>query len=352
MPPRVLEAPSYLQAFVLSGVVTVLVTRAFLQAAGYPRLGGGGLHIAHVLWGGLLMTAGLGVALVFLGSAARILGAILGGTGFGLFVDEVGKFVTAGTDYFYAPAAGIIYGSFAVLVVITQAIRDRTRLTDQERTANALYTVVGGLGTGLTPRRRAAVTRLVRGCGPEVEEAVARLLDAVPRREPPGTRFWQPWLDRGRRALTWVTTHRWVVSLVVLYLVGEPFVVVLRVLEDAVTGQLPDQREWGAVLGVALSALITAVLGIRGALLLPTDQVRAFRLFKLALLVDLLFGQIFSFTVNQFGALAALGVDLFLLAVVTAEYRRLSRQASAAAIRKAEESGSREETQDSHGRNQ
>lgn len=327
MPPRVLEAPSYLQAFVLSGVVTVLVTRAFLQAADYPQLGGGGLHIAHVLWGGLLMTAGLGVALVFLGSAARVLGAILGGIGFGLFIDEVGKFVTAGTDYFYAPAAGIIYSAFALLVVIIQAIRGRTRLSGPERTANALYTVVGGLTTGLTARRRAAVIRLVRGCGPDVEEAVARLLDAVPRREPSGTRFWQPSLIRARRAVIWVTTHRWVVSLVVLYLVGEPFVVVLRVMEEAITGQLPDQREWRAVLGVSVSALITAVLSIRGASLLPRDRARAFRLFKLALLVDLLFGQIFSFTVNQFGALSALGVDLFLLGVVTAEYRRLCRQA-------------------------
>ncbi|MGN9809264.1 hypothetical protein ACTMSW_07885 [Micromonospora sp. BQ11] len=326
-PLRVLEAPSYLQAFVLSGVVTVLVTRVFLQAAGYPQLGGGGLHIAHVLWGGLLMTAGLGVALVFLGSAARSLGAVLGGIGFGLFIDEVGKFVTAGTDYFYAPAAGIIYGAFALLVVITQALRGRVRLSGPERTANALYGVVGGLRTGLTDDRRAAVARLVRGCGPDVEEGIARLLDAVPRREPPGSRFWQPWVSRARRAVVWVTTHRWVVALVVLYLVGEPFVVVWKVLLDAVTGQLDDQREWGAVLGVSASALITVVLSIRGASLLPSDRVRAFRLFKLALLVDLLFGQIFSFTVNQFGALSALGVDLFLLAVVTAEYRRLSRQA-------------------------
>ncbi|GGR67582.1 hypothetical protein GCM10010169_09070 [Micromonospora fulviviridis] len=325
-PPRVLEAPSYLQAFVLSGVVTVLVTRAYLQATGYPQLGGGGLHIAHVLWGGLLMTAGLGVALVFLGSAARILGAILGGMGFGLFIDEVGKFVTAGTDYFYAPAASIIYVAFALLVVITQALRGRTRLSASERTANALFTVVGGLTTGLTARRRAAVRRLVQGCGPEVEEAVARLLDAVPRSEPPAPRFWQPWLLRARRLAVWVTTHRWVVAVVVLYVVGEPFVVVLRVLLDAVTGELPDQREWGAVLGVSVSALITAALSIRGALLLPSDQPRAFRLFKLALLVDLLFGQIFSFTVNQFGAVFALAVDLFLLAVVTAEYRRLCRR--------------------------
>ncbi|MGK5440282.1 hypothetical protein ACSNN7_00375 [Micromonospora sp. URMC 105] len=329
MPLRVLEAPSYLQAFVLSGVVTVLVTRAFLQAAGYPRLGGGGLHIAHVLWGGVLMTAGLGVALVYLGSAARILGAVLGGIGFGLFIDEVGKFVTAGTDYFYAPAAGIIYGAFALLVVISQAIRGRIRLSGPERTANALYAVVGGLRSGLTDDRRAAAARLVRGCGPDVEEGVARLLNVVPRREAPGPRFWQPWLSRARRAMVWVTTHRWVVSLVVLYLIGEPFVVVSSFLLDTVTGQWHDQREWGAVLGVSIAALITAVLSIRGAWLLPRDRVRAFRLFKLALLVDLLFGQIFSFTVNQFGALSALAVDLFLLGVVTAEHRRLCRRAPA-----------------------
>ncbi|WP_433284253.1 hypothetical protein [Micromonospora sp. CA-244673] len=326
-PPRALEAPSYLQAFVLSGVVTVLVTRAYLQATGFPQLGGGGLHIAHVLWGGLLMTAGLAVGLIFLGSVARIVGAILGGMGFGLFIDEVGKFVTAGTDYFYAPAASIIYVAFALLVVITQALRGRTRLSGPERTANALYTVVGGLTTGLTARRRAAVLRLVQGCGPEVEEAVVRLLDVVPQRETPPFRFWHRWVRLARRGLVWVTTHRWVVSLVVLYVIGEPFVVVLRVLLDAITGHLPDQDEWGALLGVSVSALITAVLSIRGALLLPSDQTRAFRLFKLALLVDLLFGQIFSFTVNQFGAVFALGVDLFLLAVVTAEYRRLRREA-------------------------
>lgn len=77
MPPRALAAAAYLQAFVLSGVAVVLLTRAILRATGYPQLGGG-LHIAHVLWGGLLLAAGLGVALVFLGGAARMTGAILG----------------------------------------------------------------------------------------------------------------------------------------------------------------------------------------------------------------------------------------------------------------------------------
>ncbi|MFI7433512.1 hypothetical protein [Micromonospora haikouensis] len=325
MPPRALAAAAYLQAFVLSGVAAVLLTRVLLRATGYPQLGGGGLHIAHVLWGGLLLAAGLGVALVFLGGAARMTGAILGGIGFGLFIDEVGKFVTARTDYFYAPAAGIIYAVFAVLVVITQAVRERTRLIPAERTANALDAVAGGLIDGLTDRRRAQVLRLARGSGAETEAAVAALLDAVPRREPPPPRFWQPWLARVRRVAVGLTDQRWVVRFVVLYLVVEPALTVVGVAVDGVTGALDEEREWGAVLGVSASALATAVLSVAAAVRLRRDRIGAFRLFKLAILVDLLFGQIFNFTVNQFGAVAALAFDLFLLAVVTAEHRRLSR---------------------------
>ncbi|MCW3840210.1 hypothetical protein ONA70_08890 [Micromonospora yasonensis] len=327
LPARAIDAAAYLQAFVLSGVVTVLLLRAYLKATGYPQLGGGGLHIAHVLWGGLLLAVGLGVALVFLGGGARTAGAIIGGIGFGLFIDEVGKFVTTRTDYFYAPAAGIIYGAFALLVLLTQAVRGRMRLTSDERIANALDMVLSGVPGGLTDRRRIAVLRLVQGAGPTVEAAMVQLLDAVPRREPPPVRFWRRAADRARRLAAWVAARRWLVWPVVVYLVVEPVVTVVSVALAGVTGELNQQREWGAVLGTSVAALITAVLSVRAALRLRGNRLGAFRLFKLALLVDLLFGQIFNFTVNQFGAVFALVLDLFLLGVVTAEHRRLRREA-------------------------
>ncbi|MEU7760719.1 MULTISPECIES: hypothetical protein [Micromonospora] len=330
LPTRALGAASYLQAFVLSGVVTVLVVRAYLQATGYPQIGGGGLHIAHVLWGGLLLAVGLGVTLVYLGDGARTAGAVVGGIGFGLFIDEVGKFVTTGTDYFYAPAAAIIYVAFALLVLLTQAVRGRTgrsRLTPAERTANALDVVLSGLPGGLTDRRRVAVLRLVQGTGPATEAAVAQLLDAVPRREPPPVRIWQRAADGVRRIAAWAAGRRWLVWPVVVYLVLEPMAVVLAVVLDGVTGELDQEHEWGAVLGVTVAALVTAVLSLRAAWLMRRDRTEAFRFFKLALLVDLLFGQVFNFTVNQFGAVSAVALDLALLGVVTAEHRRLRRAA-------------------------
>ncbi|MFJ6166202.1 hypothetical protein ACIQH6_13895 [Micromonospora orduensis] len=331
MPTRAVQAASHLQAFVLSGVVTVLALRAYLEATDYPQLGGGGLHLAHVLWGGLLLAVGLGIPLIFLGEGARTAGAIVGGVGFGLFIDEVGKFVTTGTDYFYAPAAAIIYVAFALLVLLTQAVRGRTgrsQLTSAERTANALDVVLSGQPAGLTDRRRAEVRRLLRGAEPAVEAAVEQLMDAMPRREPPPARFWQRAAGLARRLGAWATRQRWLVWLGVVYLVVEPLVVVVAVLLDGVTGELDQEREWGAVLGVTATALVTAVLSLRAAWLLRSDRLEAFRFFKLALLVNLLFGQVFNFTVNQFAAVATVALDLALLGVVTAEHRRLRRAAN------------------------
>ena len=48
-----------LDTFLVSAIATLIVIRIFLEATGYPQLGGGGLHIAHVLWGGLGMLAAI-----------------------------------------------------------------------------------------------------------------------------------------------------------------------------------------------------------------------------------------------------------------------------------------------------
>src|ERR687885_2801553 len=78
--------------FFITAVSTVLLLRIYLQATGYPQIGGNGLHIAHVLWGGLAMVLAIGILLSFLLPGTRRLAAFLGGIGFGAFIDELGKF--------------------------------------------------------------------------------------------------------------------------------------------------------------------------------------------------------------------------------------------------------------------
>ena len=73
---------------------TVAATRWYLDLAGYPTIGGGDLHVAHVLWGGLALTIAVLLGLIFVGQRAMLLSALLAGVGVGLFIDEVGKFLT------------------------------------------------------------------------------------------------------------------------------------------------------------------------------------------------------------------------------------------------------------------
>ena len=43
-----------LENFLVSAVASVLLIRLFLSLTDYPQIGGPGLHLAHMLWGGLL----------------------------------------------------------------------------------------------------------------------------------------------------------------------------------------------------------------------------------------------------------------------------------------------------------
>src|SRR4029077_2587583 len=68
---RNLDAGPLLETFMVSAVAAVLAVRFFLGATGYPQLGGRGLHIAHLLWGGALMLAAVLMLLGYLGHRVR-----------------------------------------------------------------------------------------------------------------------------------------------------------------------------------------------------------------------------------------------------------------------------------------
>ena len=119
------HAETYLLISLAAFAGSVIVTRQFLLMTGYPQIGNDVLHIAHALWGGLLLLVAVLVPLLLANGWAFTLSALLSGVGVGLFIDEVGKFITHTHDYFFPPAAPVIYAFFLLLALLYLFVRRR-----------------------------------------------------------------------------------------------------------------------------------------------------------------------------------------------------------------------------------
>lgn len=107
---------------VAAAVITIIVTRAYLLLTGYPQVGGDVFHIAHAVWGGLLLMIALVVVLSLANRWATAVASIAGGIGAGLFVDEIGKFITKDNDYFFPLAAPLSYALLAAFGVVAMRV--------------------------------------------------------------------------------------------------------------------------------------------------------------------------------------------------------------------------------------
>ena len=82
---RRMDAPKFLEYLLISSFATIIAIRVFLHLTGYPQLGGGGLHIAHMLYGGILMLVVIVIYLAFIDDRLVIASSLIGGIGWGIF---------------------------------------------------------------------------------------------------------------------------------------------------------------------------------------------------------------------------------------------------------------------------
>lgn len=330
--PRDPAATRHLAAFLVTTVATVLLTRVYLAIMDYPQIGGDGLHIAHVLWGGLLMAIGFVLLLSFAGPVVRPVGALVGGIGFGLFVDEVGKFVTEDNDYFYEPTAAIIYATVVALVLLAELLHGRSEHLPEEYLAGAADHAVSGLVGGFTPRTRGeAHTLLEHARDARGVPEVRALLDVVEdddRGLPNPTARVSGWVVGG---LERVVSARWSPWLTVGVLVFAMAWSVGRGV-TAWTGGV-DVPGW-VVAGLLASAGIAAAVAAFGLVVVRADRPRGYRLFRRAVLINLLVTQVFVFRIEEWAATTGLVVELAVLGLVAAELNQMEAAAAEERVRR------------------
>lgn len=328
--PRNADFARMHETFIVVAIATILVIRTQLWLTNYPQLGGGGLHIAHLLYGGFLMAAAIALLSTFLGHGARSAAVVIGGVGFGFFIDELGKFITADNDYFYKPAAALIYLIFVGLFLLARRMRQATRLTPQERLANALDIAVGAAHGRLPADGRARALALLDGCDPAdpaVRDARALLetFASAPARGP--SRVERFAAAARRRYLALVARRRFVVVLSVVFAAWAlssllaVWGVVLSLFADGSAhpgfgGDGIGELRFVNVVSLASSTVSALIVAAGLWRLRAGDRAGALALLQRALLVAILVTRVCAFVESQFGAVFGLAADLLLYTTV------------------------------------
>lgn len=325
------DAGAHMEVFFVAAVASVLAIRLFLELTGYPQVGGAGLHIAHMLWGGLLMLAALAVLLSFIGRAGERLAALVGGVGFGTFIDELGKFITSDNDYFFRPAVALIYMLFVLLFFFIRSLRTAGGFTEQEYMLNALRLVEEAVVRDMDEEERGRAREYVRRGGARPE--VVRAFDLIIESAAPTTERREYLLDRIKRSIGEVYRRAakrwWFPAGVILFFLGQLglrllYAFVLVFIVGLGRNEILDvgvvRRIVGRLGGLSFvdwieigSSLASGALVLWGAIRIRRSRVLAFEWFARSLLVTILVTQPFAFYKEQFSALFGLLLNVALL---------------------------------------
>lgn len=325
---RDFEAGRNLDLFLVAAVSAILVLRFYLKLTGYPQVGGGTLHVAHVLWGGLFMLAAAVLLLSYLDRSARSLAALVGGVGFGMFLDEIGKFMTRDYDYFFRPAVALMYVVVMAVYLFARSLHRERIATREEYLVNALREVEEVALSDLSREERDRALHYIRESG-STGPLASELRDILERARLVPER---PDLLKQVRSRVFGNYRRLAAQSFFPTLVVGVFVVQLVVKLAYVTwllvsGGAPDLFRWLRVLGthpvsdhgfgfmdgaVLASSLVAAGFVAAGVFLIHRTRLGAFRMFQRSILVSIFFGQVFTFYLEQWGALVGLAFNLVL----------------------------------------
>jgi hypothetical protein len=341
-------AEFYLFLCLLSFAASVAFTRLFLELTGYPQLGNQTLHIAHVMWGGLLLFISAVLMLIYANRWVYRLGAILAGVGVGLFMDEVGKFITQTNDYFYPPAASIIYAFFLLVVIFYMEVRKPNRRDARLELYGALDAFEEVLERDLDPAERASLEDRLHFVVENAEhyeyanlaEELLQFIQSqhihlVPRRPSRFTRFFEALTGLDQR---WLTRKRlkaillgglgvlgiWAMHDLTLWLLSTSFPeYLIRILLDQITnGRVTGMAGLTWLAGAkALKAACGLALLIGIGLWLARREEQGLRLIFIVLLLFLTVVNVLEFYFEQFSTIVPATLQLGLLTFLI-HYRR------------------------------
>jgi hypothetical protein len=323
------RAASLLLTSLVAFAMSVIATRVFLELTGYPQLGNSVLHIAHALWGGLLMIVAIILPLMLTGQTVLYTSALLGGLGVGLFIDEIGKFITQANDYFFAPSLSLIYAFFLLFVLLYATMRRSRSLDPRQAVSIAIEGLEELVAGDLDAAEGARLIKLLETTRTSDDETMAHLAgelsrlleDEAPRLPKAKTTYWAriaAALDRlGQRMGRKLS--RGIVAMILLVWLGVAIGFVVILLQGS--AQVIDEviRMRGVLISIQA---VVGVLMISALIALATQREEVgLNLGISGFLFSLVALQLHYFYISQFSAITSTLVQFFFLMFLIA-YRR------------------------------
>jgi len=331
---RNFEASEYFEVFLVSAVSSILVIRLFLRLTGYPQIGNSNLHIAHMLWGGLLMLISIMILLFFLSRRIEWWAALFGGIGFGTFIEEVGKFVTQDNDYFFQPAVAIMYVIFILIYVAVHTIQTRWSYTKQEYLINAIEGLkeiaLRDLDEG---EKKRAVDYLNRSdpADPLVISTKNLLLNTRAAANPRPGAYARLKLFLNKLYLTVIGKRAFAATVVTIFLlkfVVTTSVVIFyiffiglgwaRIINSSVFDHVEKTFRNVTFVGGAeiVSSLVSGIFVFIGIYYIRKSKLVAYQMFERSILISIFLTQVFIFYQKEFAALVGLSINILFLLVI------------------------------------
>ena len=336
-PVRRAGAERYLLITLLSFAASVMITRLFLQVSGYPQVGGRTLHIAHVLWGGLLLFIAALLPLLFANRSVYGVSALLSGVGVGLFIDEVGKFITQTNDYFYPAAAPIIYTLFLLVTLLYWRLHRppaRSNRADLYQALDGLSEVIDhdlDMRELLDLKQRLRAVAQEQSADPDLARLAQALLDyldspslhVVPNGTMPGAPLWARVRSAWERRMTQPVLRAFLlVGLIAVGLPGAFSLIVFTVHVMGMGAPAGTGANPAAVIQVAVEVLTDVPLLVAAGLIAASRERRGILVAFVSLLISLTALNLVDFYFDQFRAAIEALLQFVLLQGVLSYRRR------------------------------
>jgi hypothetical protein len=301
------------EVFFVSSVATILLVRMILAATGWPQLGGGKIHFAHLLWGGIGMLLAFILYMAMQGRLWTFLATLSAGIGFGLFLDELGKFITSDNDYFFQPVVAIIYVLFVVLFFVFRWLGRVDKMGPETALVNSFDFAKEAVMRAMSRGERDEAL-YVLGRADQSDPMVQALSVVLRQVDRPGDgpnaaqRAW----GRARDWWARLVGRRWFRRFVLWWFIATTLVWLLNPIVYTTDGSEITAMDLGGM----LSGTATGVCTVLGILRWRTSKLHAYRWFERGALIAILIGEFFSFYQYQVWAVFGLVWMLVQLTVI------------------------------------